>query len=100
MPTRDMPVEFGYKNEKSVVVNIKLPEGYTLEEGPKNTTVRTEDSSISGKIITTSAGNMVTVIYKFQNNKLVYNQDQYTALKNLFDRFENASNSVLVIKKN
>ena len=100
MPTRDMPVEFGYKNEKSVVVNIKLPEGYTLEEGPKNTTVRTEDSSISGKIITTSAGNMVTVIYKFQNNKLVYNQDQYTALKNLFDRFENASNSVLIIKKN
>lgn len=71
-----------------------------MEEGPKNTTVRTEDSSISGKIITTSAGNMVTVIYKFQNNKLVYNQDQYTALKNLFDRFENASNSVLVIKKN
>ncbi len=99
MQERKLPVEFPYKETKSIIINITLPDGYEFEEGPKTTSVRTEDNSIRGKIITSPNGNKVSILYSFELNKIHFEPEMYAGMKQMFDKFEDASKSMLVIKK-
>lgn len=48
---RLLPVEFPFKQVFNMTVRLKLPEGWELEEMPKNFRITTEDKSISGDIL-------------------------------------------------
>lgn len=98
-PSRVLPVEFPYKSSVICIVNVTIPKGYTFEEGPKDILIRTEDKAISGRVVTNNLNGKVTVVYKFNINKMLFTVDQYAAMKVLFDKMENASKSMLVFKK-
>lgn len=98
-PSRDLPVEFPYKSSVTYIVNVTIPKGYTFEEGPQDAVIRTQDNAISGRVMTNNLSGKVTVIYKFNINKMLFTVDKYAAMKELFDKMENISKSMLVFKK-
>ena len=97
--TRLMPIEFASQLSQKVVVNITLPDGYTLAETPQQTVASTPDKGVSGRCITTQTGQKVQVIYQFNVSKIMYPQQDYDSLRGIFDMFGKCSRLQLVIKK-
>lgn len=100
-PERMLPVEFPYKQSFNMSVRIAIPNGWKLEEAPKSTRITNTDNSISGQILCdVSNNNEVVIQYRFRLSNIVYSNDKYDSLKQLFDLLANRSNDMLVIKKN
>lgn len=97
---RILPVEFPFKQTFNMAVQLTLPEGWKLEEGIENRRITTTDGSISGQILCDSReDNTLSLQYRFRLNDLVYTQDKYATLKQLFDFFANHSKDMLVVKR-
>ena len=97
--TRLMPIEFASQLSQKVVVNITLPEGYTLAETPQQTVASTPDKGVSGRCITTQTGQKVQVFYQFNVTKVMCPQQDYDSLRGIFDMFGKCSRLPLVIKR-
>ena len=97
---RLLPVEFPFKQVFNMTVRLTLPEGWELEEMPKNSRITTEDKSISGDILCSQGDNGDLVFqYKFRLNSIIYTNDKYDTLKQLFELFASRRRDMLVIKK-
>ena len=98
---RLMPVEFPSEMSQQVVVNITLPEGYTLSEIPKQVVASTPDKSISGLYFISQTDNKVQINYQFKINKVLHKVENYDKLRGIFDMFHKCSTqSLAIIKKN
>ena len=98
---RLMPVEFPSEMSQQVVVNITLPEGYTLFEIPKQVVASTPDKSINGIYFISQTDNKVQINYQFNINKVLHPVENYDKLRGIFDMFHKCSTqSLTIIKKN
>lgn len=97
--TRVEPVEFPFAHSDQLVVNITLPDGYTVEKLPESLALTTNDKSINGKMVTSREENRVQVLYHLNINKIEQPQTNYGSLRQLFELFAEHSKDVLVIKK-
>ena len=97
--SRLMPVELPSQSTEKIVVNITLPEGYTLAEIPQQTVASTPDKGISGRYMVTQTGQKVQVVYQFNVSKMMQPQQNYDALRGIFDMFSKCSRLPLVVKK-
>ena len=96
---RLMPVEFPYLQSEQVVVNITLPKGYVMEDGPKQTSATTPDKGLSGRLLTTTGDGKVQVQYQFSINAIVHPNSNYPALRQMFEMFAEHSKDLLVVKR-
>ena len=97
---RLMPVEFPSEMSQQVVVNMTLPEGYTLAEIPKQIVASTPDKSINGLYFVSQTDNKVQINYQFKINKVLHQVENYDKLRGIFDLFHKCSTQSLAIKKN
>ncbi len=98
--TRMMPVEFPSESSQQVVINITLPEGYTLAEVPQPVVASTPDKGVSGRFVVTHSGRKVQVTYQFNISKMTQPQQNYDSLHGIFDMFSKCAQQSLVFKKN
>lgn len=97
---RLLPIEFPYKQTFSLNVEIKLPEGWKLEEMPKNIKMGTEDKTLSGHVLyEASPEGVITINYLFRLSDVTYTKDQYSTIRELFDLFAARSKDMLIVKK-
>lgn len=97
---RLLPVEFPCKQTFGMTVRLVLPEGWKLEDVPKNTKITTEDKSISGHILyEVSDEHLLSIQVQFRQNSVTYYKDRYDTLRQLYDLFSNRSKDMLVLKK-
>jgi hypothetical protein len=82
-----------------VVVNITLPKGYVMEDGPKQTSATTPDKGLSGRLLTTTDDGKVQVQYQFSINAIVHPNSNYPALRQMFEMFAEHSKDLLVVKR-
>lgn len=97
--SRLMPVELPSQSTEKIVVNITLPEGYTLAEIPQQTVASTPDKGISGRYMVTQTGQKVRVVYQFTVSKMMQPQQNYDALRGIYDMFSKCSRQPLAVKK-
>lgn len=97
--SRLMPVEFPCIQTQRIVINIELPEGYTMETKPVNTIVSTPDKGLDGRFVTSVSDTKAHVQYVFNVNKLSHSEKNYTDLRQIFDMFMQYCNDKLVFKK-
>lgn len=98
-PSRNYPVEFPYRMSTTYVVKIQAPEGYVVDDQPQTLSIRTEDNAISGQVSTSPITNGVSVIYRFNINKLKVEAAQYASAKQLFEKMEQVGKAMVVFKK-
>lgn len=96
---RLMPVEFPCISTERTVINITLPEGYTMESKPQNTLVSTPDKGLDGRYVTSESEGKAHVQYLFNVNSLSHSEKNYADLRQIFDMFTNYGKTALVFKK-
>ena len=97
---RLMPVEFPCIETERIVINITLPEGYTMESKPQNTIVSTPDKGLDGRFVTSEAGGKAHIQYLFNVNTISHSEKNYTDLRQIYDMFLNYGKTPLIFKKN
>ena len=96
---RKMPVEFPSLATNRVVVNITMPEGYTLQDPPKNTVIVSPDKGLEGRYQTSVSGEKVMLSCQFSINKLVHSEKSYDDLRQIFGLFSQYNTEPLTFKK-
>lgn len=96
---RIYPVDFTTAIEKSLIVYLELPEGYAVEQLPKNAKMALPENSASFQMQTAVAENVVQMIFKFNINKPIFYAAEYPDLKVYFDELVKKQSEMLILKK-
>jgi len=96
---RVYPVDFTTAIEKTQILNLEIPEGYALEELPKNIKMSLPENSASFQMLSTIADNKIQVMFKLSLNKPVFYQPEYQNLKAFFDELVKKQSEMIIIKK-
>lgn len=94
-----MPVEFPCLTSNVYSINIKLPEGYHVEENLKTLTVTLPENAGSAKVMGIGNGRNFTASCKVNINKLFFGADEYPFLKEFFDLLASKCSEMIVISK-
>lgn len=84
--TRHFPVDFGHRFSRQLVYNIKLPDGYTIEDSPESVLLRTPDGQAVFTFQAGLAGNNlnIQISLAIKNNLILV--DQYPHLRELYNK--------------
>lgn len=96
---RRYPVDFAAPLNHNVTAVYTLPEGFAVEELPKNTAVALPDGA--GRFVYTVAasGNRLQVTSRVAINKTMFLPDEYPILKEFFDKIVAKHAEQVVLKK-
>lgn len=97
--TRDLPIELPYRIQQNHALFIDLPEGYEVEEMPKNFEITTPDHNIIARMKCYNEGDRVQVSFTFQVKSLVFDASQYSAIKSVYEQASQSVNDMIVLKK-
>ena len=96
--TRIIPVEFPRIINSRTVINITLPDGYTMVGEPVNTTITTPDKGVEGRIHTAVSQGRLQLSCQFSTNKLAHPAEDYPDLRQIFDMLSKYTSNQLVFK--
>jgi hypothetical protein len=97
--TRMSDIDFGYRDNFSMVGNYKIPEGYKTDVLPKNITMQMPDQSISFKRVIGEQDGTVVVRYVMDYKKSTYTKDEYEQLFDFYKKLHELMNEQIVLKK-
>ena len=95
--TRELPVEFPYKQSETINTVITLPNGYTVEDIPKPIALKFD--GINVRIVSNLNGNQLSTQFKLNIDKILFPATEYKDLKAFFDRLTECNKSIITIKK-
>ncbi len=96
---REYPVDFGTASSRSYTFSLAIPEGYEIEELPKNTSIVMPDKSASFKYLIGTAGGNLQLRTTFILKQSFYLMDNYPFLKQLFDEVIAKQSEQIVLRK-
>ncbi|MFN2394308.1 MAG: hypothetical protein ABR597_01335 [Bacteroidales bacterium] len=97
---RLFPVDFTYPTKRTYEINIDIPEGYTVEELPRN--VRFNMPGRGGRFVcnySVNDDNTIQVNVEYELSKALYTGDEYHRVKNFFSRMVEEQARLIVLKK-
>ncbi len=98
-PTRNFPVNFGHATNQIIMANVEIPEGYEVEELPKNIGVTLPDNGGKFTYIISKADKLVTVQSRLILNKWIYSAEEYQYLSELYSRVVQKHAEQIILKK-
>ncbi|MEL7145286.1 MAG: hypothetical protein AAFO69_02880, partial [Bacteroidota bacterium] len=96
---RVMPVDFPYGFSNKYVLEIELPEGYSVDELPKPAVFQLPGKAAQFQFSVTHLNNKISVINNLKINKLFYSVEEYDGLKKFFELMISKQEEQIVIKK-
>lgn len=96
---REYPVDFGSPMEQLLIAKIAIPEGYVVDEVPKNCYLRLPENG--GKYIysISLSGNMIMFSSNLQVNNSLYSQTEYPNLREFYSMIVAKQAEQIVLKK-
>jgi hypothetical protein len=98
-PKREFPVEFPYPFKDQFILNLTIPDGYTVEEMPKSIRVNLPENGGSFQYISSANGNVIQLIIKIQLDNLHFEPEEYPLVKQFFNQIAIKSAEQIVLKK-
>ncbi|NME66470.1 DUF3857 domain-containing protein [Flammeovirga aprica] len=99
--TRRYPVEYAYQRETKLMVQLTIPEGFSIKEIPKPTAISLIDrQSGSLRYLVSPSQRLLTVLVTFKLNRLVYTPDEYPYLKQFIEDAISFQDSPIVLVQN
>lgn len=96
---RVLPVEFPHISSESLSTQIRLPEGYIVDELPKTLSMKSEDGALSCLIASTFDNYILSSRCQIQVSRIFFTPDEYLVVKNFLDEVCKRLEDVIVIKK-
>lgn len=96
---RQFPVEFAYPYSEQLMVSVQIPDGYVIDELPEIRQVQLPNGNGYYRFISTANGNKLTFVSTTSIGSVYYGPDEYAAIKELFQTKVDATNDMVVLKK-
>ncbi len=97
--SRKFPVDWEYPIEKSYIINISVPENYTIESIPENTTIGLPNNLGFFKFTTMTIGNSITIRVSEKLSKAFFPINEYKTLQEFYKILVEKQNEQIVLKK-
>jgi len=96
---RNYPVDFAYPKLNKIIMQYKIPEGYTIEEVPENISLSLPNKAAQFQFQVVVMNDMIQIISIFKINQSIFQYDSYKALRNLYNLIIEKQNEKIVLKK-
>jgi hypothetical protein len=96
---RQMSIYFGYPTQEKINLNLDIPEGYIVESMPKPVRISTEDKAITYIFNISNENNKIQISCVKEINSSIFAADEYTGLKDIFQKMLASQNEKIVLKK-
>ena len=97
--TRKYPIDLNHQLNYTQIVNIQVPEGYTVEELPKSEKFVFEDDALMLQYRIAVMNNIIRMNYTFRINKMLFLPTDYDMLKDFFGKAVSKNSEQIVLKK-
>ncbi|WP_181304911.1 transglutaminase domain-containing protein [Rufibacter sp. XAAS-G3-1] len=97
--SRKYPVDFGYPTEEVYICNFTIPEGYAVEEMPKNIVLALPENGGRFTYMLQVIGNRIQVMSKVTISKPVFYAGEYEYLKQFYTQMVAKHAEQIVLKK-
>ena len=98
-PTREYPVDFGEQFNETYSLQLTIPQGYEVEDLPKNISMAMEEKAGKFQYQITQVDNKILLNYYLSIDKVIFIPSEYLALKNFFNQVINKQAEQIVLKK-
>lgn len=92
-------VFFGTNQMHQIITSIKIPEGFTFEELPKNVKMTLPDNSLTVTRMLAAQGNMLSSRITLEFKRPAYGPQEYGDLKEFYKKMYTLLDEQIVIKK-
>lgn len=101
LDSRIFPIDFIYKQRKMNVINVRIPEGYSIEGLPESITLNLPDKGISYTLRfgLNDGKTEIQMSLNYQVNNHFYAPDRYEEIRRLFDIISAKQKEFIVFKK-
>ena len=97
--TRTLPINFDYLTTYMQMVEIKIPEGYVVDEMPKPARMVMNDNDIVLTYRLGVDGNVIKVNYVYQLKKIIFPATDYDGIRDFFAKLVAKNSEQIVLKK-
>jgi hypothetical protein len=97
--TRKFPVDFATPIEKTYMYAYTLPDGYKVEELPKNTIINLPENGGRFLYSVTTIGNTINVLSRVSINRPQFSADEYPILKEFYNQIIAKHAEQIVLKQ-
>lgn len=96
---RNYPIEIPYGMNNMYIVSFAIPEGYTVDELPKNLTIKlNEKNDVVYNYKISYSDNVISLQSRLQINRTFFTPDEYDGLRAFFNLVVNKLNENIVLK--
>jgi transglutaminase-like putative cysteine protease len=96
---RKYPVDFTYPIDRTFMLELTVPEGYTLESKPTPARINLPEKSGQFMYSASQNGNKIMVVSRFKINKRTFLFNEYASLKEFYNLVVAKHAEMLVLKK-
>jgi len=97
---RKYPVDYTYPHESTYILNLSIPEGYTVDKIPESAKVSLPNSKGGFLYSVSNTGNKIQITYKFNINDPIILSTEYKQLKEFYDHIIKKHSEMIILKKN
>lgn len=96
---REYPVEMPFTVNETYVLNMDIPAGYKVDEVPKSTRMKLNDTEGMYEYIIAAAGSKIQLRSRLLLNKAVFGSQDYETLRDFFSMMVKKQAEQVVLKK-
>lgn len=100
MEDRKYPIDFEYPKKERTIINIQIPEEYSVELLPENSSFGLGDGEVSFKYIISNQGNSIKLMVDFSINQSLVSPNVYKNLKGFYQLMIEKMNEKVVLVNN
>lgn len=93
---RENDIEYKFNNKYVYINKFSIPEGYTLDYLPENTSL--ENDFITSNITYTIKDDIITYTHSFKTKNLTLNKEQQKQVNSLIKKTEKAFKEIIILK--
>jgi hypothetical protein len=96
---RKYPIDFAYKREKTVMINITIPDNFEITEIPESIKMKMTGDEGSFLYQINALNNKITLSFKFSINQEIILPEKYADLKEFYNQIINKHSQPIILKK-
>ncbi len=96
---RQLPIYFGYPNQRRFIISVEIPQGYTVESLPKSIVIKTPDGFMTYMYKSNISENKIQFSISREINSAIIHQDHYDGIKDFYKQMIEKQNEKIVLKK-
>ncbi len=99
LKNRYFPIDMAYPQESTYIVNIHIPDGYTIVDSLKPVVMRLPNNSVSYQRQVLVDDRVIQVLTRYDIRKIHYPPQEYEVLREFFDRVVALEAEQIVLQK-